>query len=301
MLRGVAPPTLRSLTTTGPWRQRLRWIVRAITPWGIEWWLSQGNARRWRRSLKARLNSTAPAPGSRYEEAVRFLTRRGLDEFHVREGSMPEPTLNFVGDLLAARLPRDRPVAGLHVGNFLGLSLAYFSWLLGEHDAQSLMVSIDPNVTHRGIESPLDHAYALLGHFDQLSRNVIVVGYSLERGEPANEREHLESLAPEHVLRAFSSLGLTFDVVIVDGNHERNYVAREIAAVREVLAPAGLVVLDDINDWPGVKDIFARMRGDESWVVLGENGRAAVVQARNDQGQIAQPGRRASGGARIHP
>jgi hypothetical protein len=252
-----------------------------VTPWGIEWWLWTGSVKKVRRRIKAGLVRETPPRKTRVEAAIRFLVdERGLDESEVRQGSMPESSHDYLAEKVLDRLPSDRPLRALHVGNFVGVSLFYISLLVRERHPESLVVSIDPNIPHRGIEDPQSHALALLHHFQLLSRNLIITGYTLEHSYDATtEADHLSGIACENVLLGLHDLtGASFDLVIIDGNHEESYLAREIAAVRPLLGDNGIVVFDDITDWSGVAEVFRQTAQDDSWVQLGENGRIGILQ-----------------------
>jgi len=135
-------------------------------------------------------------------------------------------------------------VRALHVGNFVGVSLCHLSWLARERHPDSTVVSIDPNIAHREIEDPQAHVVALLHHFGLLANNLIIPGYTLEQtaGEATTgniEADHLAGLACENVLAALEHLcGPRFDLVLLDGNHEQSYLAREFAALGGLLPTA---------------------------------------------------------------
>lgn len=274
----VSDPSLKALLSTGSLRNRARWVIRIFTPWGIEWLL-------WKRSReKARsrlLAGSALAPNAPLvEESIRFLVERGLDAVQVRDGSMPAQSLDYLAETIMDRLPYERPLRALHVGNFVGVSLAYITRLVGRRHAGSLVVSVDPNISYLDVENPQAHALALLDHFKLLDRSVVVNGYTLERGDEAlAEETHVSSAACENVLRSLEALvGPRFDLVVIDGNHDEDYLAREILVIRALLAEGGIVVFDDITDWPGVAAVFKRVTDDDSFVMLGDDGRIGILQ-----------------------
>jgi hypothetical protein len=268
-------------------RQRLRWALRVVTPWGIEWALMTRRARETLGDIDAEVLREAPPGHARVEEAVRFLLARGLDEHAVRLGSMPEASLHFVGELVSERLPSDRPVRALHVGNFLGVSLCYFTWLVRERHERSVVVSIDPNNEHRGIENPQIHSLSLLHHFGLLNDNLIISGYTLEQtlGEGGDDvgASYRKRLGCTNVLASLESLaGQVFDLVLLDGNHEPDYLAREFSALGPMLNEGAIVVLDDVNErrWGGVVEVFRDVLRDDRYVELGQDGRVGVLQVR---------------------
>lgn len=223
------------------------------------------------------------------EEAIRYLRTRGLDEAQVRAGSMPEPSLRYASHLMGAHVPTDRPVRALHVGNFVGVSLAYFTAFLKERHPSSVVLSIDPNVEHRGIRNPQDHVLALLGHFDLLPNSLVIPGYSLEQNlgdDPPDDATQAwtSERACERVLANLAGLcGRRFDLVLIDGNHEGDYLARELEAVGELLAEGGLVVVDDVEwgRWDDIARVFEEtVRTGGSFEEVGRDGRAGLFRRR---------------------
>jgi SAM-dependent methyltransferase len=278
----VADPSLRTPFSTGPWRRRVRWAVRIFTPWGVEWLLWKRSREKEReRVLAAQIPEAARTSNSfQLEEAIGFLVDRGLDAVQVREGSIPATSLHYLAEAVMDRLPSGRPLRALHVGNFVGVSLSYITWLVTERHPQSLVVSIDPNIPHREVEDPQSHTFALLDHFKMLSRNLIINGYTLERSdEPLTEEPFAAAAACENVLSSLRALaGASFDLILIDGNHEEKYLSKEIAEIRRLLARKGILVLDDVVDWPGVAAVFERVAADDSFVKLGDDGRVGVLQ-----------------------
>jgi hypothetical protein len=277
--------TFRTLLTNGTRRERARNAVRLVTPIGIELlFIARRNAKRLD-DIEANIVRSTPAAATRSEAAIRFLVTRGLDEEAVRGGSIPEANLDFVGDVVAAHLPTDRPIRALHVGNFVGVSLCSVTWLARDRHPDSVVVSVDPNMTHRGIDDPQSHVLALLHHFGLLANSLIVPGYTLEQtaGETVNDKfetDYLENLACENVLAALGRLcGQRFDLVLLDGNHEEEHLEREFTAVGSLIADGGIVVFDDVSDsWDGVSNVFRRVVHRSQVTELGQDGRVGIVR-----------------------
>jgi len=218
----------------------------------------------------------APRASERHEEAVRFLLERGLDEYAVRVGSMPEDSLEFVSRFVRENLRARSPVRALQIGNFLGVSLCHLTWAVRELHPSSVVVSIDPNQPHMGVEDPEAHARALLKHFGLLDGNLIIRGYTMEG--PSGAGAHGSGVA-EHVLESLGRLcHRAFDLVLIDGNHEERYLSEELAALRELLADRCIVVFDDIVDFGGVATVFKHILEEESVIQLGQDGRVGIVQ-----------------------
>jgi hypothetical protein len=227
------------------------------------------------------------APDYSVEAAVDFLVARGLNREHVRDGSMPEASLQFAAGILRERLPRGRPLRALHVGNFVGVSLSHFTALAREVNPDSVVVSVDPNIRHQRVALPETHVLALLGHFGLLSNSLVIPGYTLEQnlGDPlpdAPDERYLDERACERVLVSLAHLETPgFDFVVLDGNHDAEYLAREFAALGDVLAPDAIVVFDDVNEfWPGVQAVFgeAVAAADDTVTDLGKDGRVGLLQ-----------------------
>ncbi len=181
--------------------------------------------------------------------------------------------------ILAPRLPGDRPIRALHVGNFVGVSLCFFTSLVRARHPRSVVVSVDPNTEVRGVDSPQSHVLALLDHYGLLANSLIIPGYTLEQtfGEPGapDETDLSKGLACENVLASLDTLQMDpFDVALIDGNHDLEYLEREFVAVRQLLAGGSIVVFDDIVDWEGVREVFERALADQRCTDLGQDGPA---------------------------
>jgi hypothetical protein len=222
-----------------------------------------------------------------YERAVDFLVReRGLDETQVRQGSMPLPALEFSGRMADSHLPSNRPLFGLQVGNFVGISLAYFSWLLRRRHAGSVMVSIDPNITHRGIEDPQSHVWGLLADVALLDASLIVTAYSLEQSigdVPRGGADVVAERRGEHALANLAAVAPhRFDFAVLDGNHDGDYLEREFRQLHRLLAPDAVVIVDDVEDnWAEVLETFDLVaHGNSGFMELARGERAGVLQLR---------------------
>jgi len=234
---------------------------------------------------RAALASRAGATFS-VEESVRFLSARGLDAGQVRDGSVPQASLDYAGSFVTSELPRDQPLLALHIGNFVGVSLAYLSALLNDLHPESRVASIDPNVVHRGVADPAGHVFALLDHLGLLASNLVITGYTLEQNvneeyEPDPVASYQAERRPEHVLRTLAAwTDERFDLVFIDGNHDGRYLAREIAQLRQLLRPSGLLIVDDVDEaaWRMVAEIFDRLTADEAFEELGRDGRLGILR-----------------------
>ena len=226
---------------------------------------------------------------------VDFLVARGLPRDQVTEGSVPAATLEFLGGFLEERCSGDRPVRGLHIGNFVGVSLAWFAGLAARIHPASVVVAVDPNIPHRGVVHPQDHVSALLEEAGLSDRVLLVCGFSRAKNVGDDGRNYLENYrlldateavarvenehAPHGVLDNMATLAVGgFDFVLIDGNHEAAYVAGELSALRSLLKPGSLVFLDDVSEgWPMLKQLFEDSAG-RGFRAVASDGRAGVLE-----------------------
>jgi Methyltransferase domain len=222
------------------------------------------------------------------EAGIRFLVDRGLDERQIRDGSIPESSLDFVAAKIATLDWQDRAIIGLHIGNFVGLSLAAFIEMLTALHAESLVIATDPNVPHRGVMSPQDHVLALLSHFRLQYRAIVVAGYSGRKsvsndgvvfGEYDPAQHFPREAACENVIANLVSLfGRCIDIAVVDGNHEALYLRHEIHEIARALRPGGVLVLDDVdNAWAELRQVYLSLPATE-WQDLGSDGRVGLLR-----------------------
>jgi predicted O-methyltransferase YrrM len=208
-----------------------------------------------------------------YEDALSLLDRLGIDPSQSREGSMPLASLQFMQSHFD-RLDTSRPIIALHVGNFLGVSLAYLVHTLRRLHPDSRVVSVDPNLTHRGIPQTMETVLVLLNYFGLEDRVAILTGYSLEKNV-SNQGEIFAGYDPvanwenerscTHQLDLLNALARgVFDLCLMDGNHDGDYLQRELDRVRQLLRPGGLLVLDDVSTaWPEIQWFFNSISPDQ--------------------------------------
>jgi len=208
-----------------------------------------------------------------YEDALSLLDRLGIDPSQSREGSMPLASLQFMQSHFD-RLDTSRPIIALHVGNFLGVSLAYLVHTLRRLHPDSRVVSIDPNLTHRGIPRTMETVLVLLNYFGLEDRVAILTGYSLEKNV-SNQGEIFAGYDPvanwenerscTHQLDLLNALARgVFDLCLMDGNHDGDYLQRELDRVRQLLRPGGLLVLDAVSTaWPEIQWFFNSISPDQ--------------------------------------
>lgn len=259
----------------------------------------------WRRLRERRIErarqerGVAPAPPLgeySYENSVRYLVLRGLDEGQVRAGSIPESSLQFAWCLVERELEGTDPgraPALLHIGNFVGISLVYLARHLQAHWSESVTIAIDPDIPHRGVDHPENEVIQLLQHYGLLANVLLVKGYSLEKSVQGDGVDYgtgelrtdagafAERPAPEGVLSLLGRLGLRgVDICCVDGNHEGPYLQRELREVLTLLRPGGVLIVDDATPtWIEILHVVSQLESTQ-WTELGTDGRVALFRKR---------------------
>ena len=139
------------------------------------------DARHQRIELISRTTQRAELKATSYDQVVGFLVQQGVSEHHVRQGSIPAQSLEFISNNVLSTFESNAPVSVLHVGNFVGVSLAYIAEKVANISPKSLVVAIDPNIPHRGVKNPQEIVTKLLCGC-RLQRNVLLItGYSIEK------------------------------------------------------------------------------------------------------------------------
>lgn len=224
-----------------------------------------------------------------YEEAVGLLVAMGCDEEAVRSGSIQDGSLAFIRETIRELLPQDKPLRALHVGNFVGLSLASLTSALIEGNRASTVVSIDPNIQHVGIQNTQTYTLALLTRFGLQHNSLLTCGYSLEKvpgndGVRSADYEPLTApeVACEDTLVSLDRLGARFSVVVMDGHHDASYLRQELRLVQGMLEEGGLLFLDDVSAvWKGIRELFEELGAEDSvWALeqVGYDGRVGALR-----------------------
>jgi hypothetical protein len=74
----------------------------------------------------------------------------------------------------------------------------------------------------------------------------------------------------------------SYGTIVVDGDHSAEGVAADLAWAEEIVAPGGIVVLDDFGHakWPGIKTAFERhMAGETRLTFLGQAANSGYLRA----------------------
>ncbi|MGI5437365.1 class I SAM-dependent methyltransferase [Streptomyces shenzhenensis] len=73
-----------------------------------------------------------------------------------------------------------------------------------------------------------------------------------------------------------------YGVIVVDGDHSAEGVAKDLAWAEEIAAPGAIIVLDDFGDpkWPGIKEALDKhLTGDTRFTYLGKASLSAFLRA----------------------
>ncbi len=235
-----------------------------------------------------------------YEDALGYIVARGwTTEHHARMGSVPESSLATIVTTLEAMLPPVEPRL-LHIGNFVGVSLSYLlDWARRRH---GLTVSVDPDISHRGVAHPQRAVCDLLARFGLGERHLLICGYSLDKcvsndGVVFNGYDPAAAwkaeAAPENVLPGLVAGGQRFDAALIDGNHDAAYLRRELVEITRLLTPDGVLVLDDVDDnWDRIRRLFHEIgAGDWPYEPVLADGRVGILRRLSDRSRN-RPGSR---------
>ncbi len=227
-----------------------------------------------------------PAVGEfSFDEVERYLLSIGGD----LSGSMPQDSLRYLATFLSGK----NVLKGLHVGNFQGVSLSFFASVLRQLNSESVILGIDPNITHRNIANPQGKVLSLLNHFGLQKNAMILTGYSLEKSVADDGRDYSTPYAYLKADNVYSSepscenqlenlaklCPSTFDFALIDGNHEGNYLSRELEFMSRLLRPGGYLFLDDVSTtWFEIERVFENAARTGVYEKLGSDGRVGVLK-----------------------
>ena len=227
----------------------------------------------------------------KYDEAVQYIV--GLHvapEDQIRKASIPEGSLEYLSNFFKDCFTGNKPLVALHVGNFVGISLVWLASCLKRFHKDSLVVSIDPNISHLGVRYPLDVVTRIANYYSLQKNILFLVGYSLESNlrndvgtlQSDSHRNLKPDISFENVLKNLTLLSHgNYDLALMDGNHDASYLRREIDCLYDLLGERGLLVLDDVSDYwqqrAGLKDVYEEINKTR-FVKEGTDGRVGVLR-----------------------
>lgn len=237
--------------------------------------------------------------GYSYAAALRELVGYGIEGADIHAASLFRGSLELCAQTLERYLVTDRPVVGLHIGNYLGVSLCFFlDWMKRTHP-DGLVISIDPNIAHQGVENPQQYVTRLAEHFGLTRQHVLIVGYTLEKNmgdgndsaseakTDASMRQSHES-APEDVLPHLARLGVKIDFVLIDGNHDAAYLTRELQWIEQMLNERAILIFDDVSEyWARMQNVYETLASGREYVEVGRDSRLGIlIKQKRDGGPL---------------
>lgn len=142
---------------------------------------------------------------------------------------MPESTLSRLKQYFSGN--------GLQIGGFVGMTHAYIANHLNKAGGDGVILTVDCNLTHRGIHDPLHKLDFLVNHYRLNHNSMSVLGLA------------------QNSMSNFSKMGMRFDFILLDGNHELSNVLEEVRLSDRILRHGGRLILDDIDHWDGPRII----------------------------------------------
>lgn len=272
----------------------LKKIIKYILPFGISSIWSDIKNKELQNNRAARLEEYSRLYAKElnkhklynYEESIRILVSKDLNENEIRSGSIPEKDLIFLTSGLIKYFNDHEKLSLLHIGNFVGVSLCYMTNFVRHVHEESLVVAIDPNMEHRGIINPEVYVKTLISNF-QLDKNILLVdAFSLEKNLKndggvlyiSDTGIQIEN-GCSHALNNFAKIATNkFDICMIDGNHESGYLFNEINSALPLMKLGGFIVLDDILYWEDVKIVFNKLQTEKNFRLITSNERIGIIR-----------------------
>lgn len=256
-----------------------KWLVGWFIPHTLmRYWQARAAQTRETRAVETHAarhaDARAAADTFSYAAVVDTLTRMGAPQFDILGASIPETSLELCAQTLNCFLDTARPLTGLHVGNFLGVSLAYLLHWLGKGHPDSLLLSVDPNITYRDIESPQNYVVGMTGALGLTVQHLLLVGYTLEKNLGV-----ADASAPEFVLPHLAQLEVKLDFALIDGNHDVAYLKRELQVIARLLKTGGILILDDVTqNWELIQGLYAELVKGPEFVQVARDERLGILR-----------------------
>lgn len=193
-----------------------------------------------------RLPPQAGAARKRVEEAARRIYGEQWNFYS--DALRPEIVEGFAATLDAFR---DRATVDyLEIGSCQGLSLSLISLMLRDRNQAGRIVSLDPYF-EQGYDEGETGPYANKLHV-QIDKSTKTCAFDLYSGFGLDV-ELVEAMSMEG-LRTLIKADRQFDLIYIDGSHERFWPAIDFGMCCAVLRSGGIIILDD-HLWPDVVPI----------------------------------------------
>lgn len=284
---------VRAVTPAGILDLRRAW-GRQVHPSDIDAQRSRYHEERHRRiELVSKINNATQFTADQYEKVIEFLVGQGVSEVDVREGSIPQASLEFINKTVFSNLPNGNPLLVLHIGNYVGVSLAYVTEMAVKLNSKSVVVAIDPNIPHRSTSNPQSLVMKLLNGCGLQGNVILITGFSSEKnisndgtifGEYDPVSSYAEEFSCDHVLSNLRTVfEEKFDVVCLDGNHDAEYLESELKSILPLMKKDSWIIVDDVDAaWVEIRSVFesASKLGFE---VVATNRRVGIARLRDQK------------------
>jgi len=174
-----------------------------------------------------------------------------LDKNEVHLGSIPQDSIEKIIELINENDLKN----GLQIGGFVGITHCCLAYALKD---KGTMCTIDPNIEHRKIKRPMDIAIIMATEYKLMKNSMFICGYAQQQME------------------IFYSLGLKFDFILIDGDHQEN-IYSEIEQADRILKTNGLLIIDDIDHWDFPKKSYENFPLESRYKKIPVNKRIGVL------------------------
>jgi glycosyltransferase involved in cell wall biosynthesis len=181
----------------------------------------------------------------------------------VAEGRLAAPVETMLLRLLASHSLKGEALEILEIGTLFGVGAACLFNLRAPIDRELSLSLLDPMEGYygRSLRDPITGAPVCE---QVLARNLAALGVPDERWrliKRLSTDEEAVKLAGERC----------YDMVIIDGDHSVDGVARDFELYGPMVKPGGILVFDDYDteDWPSIKpfvDEYVRPRAEWNWI-----------------------------------
>ena len=150
------------------------------------------------------------------------------------------------------------PKVILEIGTFTGFSTSILAQAARDNGQGAAIHCIDPNLTHLGIECPLEHARQLLRQ-QQLDEFV-----TIHEGFFSEPRE---APSPQPATLGYRAADLLppVDFAFIDGSHATMDVLFDVRLLLPALADHATIVFHDVTTWHSVRQAIQLIMNDDVW------------------------------------
>lgn len=268
--------------------------IKFFIPQSLIFWNYKKNRKKFHEDRYKKINKaeksvfTSSILGDDYESVIQYLIDQGIPEFHVRQGSVPSGSLDFINKNIFFNLHVKTPLKVLHVGNFVGVSLAYFAEKSLKCNQESVVFAIDPNITHREVDNPQKYVINLLIKCGLQKNVVLITSYSGKKSISNDgivfgsynplDKINSEQSCEDAIHNLKKCMSDAFDVVFLDGNHQASYLVAEIQALFPLLRSKAFLILDDVDEhWDELRQVFKNIE-EFGLQALYCDGRVGIAQ-----------------------